>query len=580
MWINSIMDILLSHDDKNIRNYNIIHLNITRRSDRLYNNYINIVKCVYNIIQNIDYDTIKTIIVFDNFIKHNPTSNVSSVCPEDIFQIDYMNNYFKKYNIVFMSVPKIKLEILKIEYGLKGIKMVDLTDKIKEQCVVGSDYFCIPEKLKLNNLCDKDPVPNSPKKLYLHYKVNDKYFLASQDELNLKLVDKLEIDLMKNIQLLKKNIEIIKIEYGIKGKNVIDVTNKIKPHLSFNTYHVTFSKEINLNLLCEDPVLKQPKHLYIFYRYGDDTLSVCLDEFSSRLTNNFIICGTPKIQTSASQIENFKIKYEENDNIPIDITELKKKYYDLGDVSFSIKEDFHSSSIYDLPKTDVNKKIAIEYKINSHHFSILAENFNIALTKNLNVKILNEEDNIVKQINNHILFKEIANEIKFVNFHNENATNYLQNFANSSYYSKINIIHLMVGYEVAPFYKSNNMTFENYKTELNKKYYSLLDKYLKPSADEITIIFSSEPDNIDFKEYLDFRLFNNVFIDKNCIDLENIQILALLLAKSCNNIFIGNYNCNKLQTSVASNLILNLVPETTRKILIDLHDLTREEILI
>jgi hypothetical protein len=304
------MNILLSRDDKNILNYNIIHLNITRRCDRLYNNYFNIVKCVYNIIQNIDYNTIKTIIVFDNFVKHNPASQISSVCPEDIFQIDYMNNYFKKYNIIFMAVPKIKLEILKIEYGLKGIKMVDLTDKIQEQCVATSHYFCISEKLNLNNLCGKDPAPGSPKKLYLHYKVNNKYFLACQDELHLKLVDKLEIDLMKNIQLPKKNIEIIKIEYGIKGVNIIDVTNEIKPQLNFSAYHVTFSKEIKLNLLCKDPVFKQPKYLYVLYKYGDDTLSVCLEEFSSRLINNFTICAAPKIQTSASQIENFEIKYE------------------------------------------------------------------------------------------------------------------------------------------------------------------------------------------------------------------------------------------------------------------------------
>jgi len=574
------MDILLSHDDKNIRNYNIIHLNTTRRSDRLYNNYFNIVKCVYNIIQNIDYKTIKTIFIFDNFVKRAPATQISSVCPEDIFQIDCMNNYFKKYNIVFMSVPKIKLEILKIEYGLKGIKMVDLTDKIKEQCVVESDYFCISENINLNNLCGKDPAPDSPKKLYLHYKINNKYFLACQNELNLKLVNKLELDLMKNIQLPKKNIEIIKIEYGIKGVNLIDVTNEIKPHLNFSTYHVTFSKEINLNLLCKDPVVKQPKHLYVFYKYGNDTLSVCLDEFSSRLINNFTICAAPKIQINASKIEDFKIKYEENDNIAINITELKKNCYELGDVSFSIKENLDFSSIYDLPKTDVNKRVAIEYKINSNYFSILAENFDVALTKNLNVKILNEEDNRVEQMNNPVLFKEILNEIKFVNFYNENAINYLQNFANPSFYSKINIIHMMVRHELAPFYESNNMTFESYTSELNKKYYSLLDKYLKPSADEINIIFSSESNNIDFKEYLDFRLFNNVFIDKNCIDLENIQILALLVGKSCNNIFIGNYNCNKLQTSVASNLILNLVPENTRKILIDLHDLTREEILI
>lgn len=572
------MDILLLPTDRNIINYSILHLHVSKRNDRLYNSFFNIVKCVYNIVQKVDFKTTKTFVIFDNFIKRNPSSNINSLCPEEIFNIEYMNNYFKKYNIIFMTIPKTKLEILKIEYGLKGISMIDITDKIKEQYISSNDYFCIPDTINLNHLCKKDPAPGFPKKLYLHYKANDKYFLTAEDELNSKLTNKIEVDLIKNITFEKKNIEIIKIEYGIQGKNIIDVTKKIKPYLSFSNSHVTIPKSINLNSLCEDPVFGMPKKLYICYKIDDDILDAIIDEHSSKLAHIFTICLTPKIKTINPRIENFKIEYEEHEKIFIDMTEVKKKYCELSDISFNIKEDLDISNRHNVSITKLNSTIRIRYEINSNHFSIVSENCNLKLDKNLNVNLINEEDNIIKEVNDSSLFNEILNNIKFVNFHEINAINYLKKHIGSTSYSKINVIHFMVDGEVEPFYKINNMTFENYKIELNKKYYSLIDKYLKPCAEEINIILSSEPNNVDLKEYMDFRLFNNVFIDRGCVDPENVQILALLVSKSCNNIFIGNFDSNELPSSVSSSLVSKVISEKSRKILVNLHNIKNSEI--
>jgi hypothetical protein len=574
------MEILLSDSNQNIKNFNVIHLHIGARNDRLYVIALNIVKCVYNIIQNVDCETTKTIIFFDNFIKSNPSSKVTSVCPEDIFYIDHMNEYFKKYNIVFITLPKEKLEILKMEYGLKGRNMVDITNKVKERCALTNDYFCVSQEMNLNSLCDQDPALGYPKRLYLHYKINDGYFLVAEDEFDSKLKNKLELDLIKNSRLESKKIEILKIDYGILEKNVTDITNNIRNHLIFNDQEFTISSDINLNSLCEDPLFGEPKKLYVKYKMNNDVQTDCIDEHSSKLVNTYAICLVPKIKTTKTKIENFSIEYEESNRLFIDVTEVKKIHCNLTDFSFSIKEDFDISFTSNIPASDLNDRITIKYKINSNIFSIVENNCNLKFNKNLDVNLITEEKNAIEKITDPLLFREILNEIKFTTFHEINVLLYLQNFANQTYYNKINVIHLIVDDEFSPFCQTNNMSFETYKFELNKKYYSLIDKYLKPSADEMNIILSSESNQSDLKEYLDFRLFNNVFIDKNCVDPENVQVLALLVGKSCNNIFIGNYNCNELKTSVSSILVSHIIPENARKILIDLNNIKSTEIVI
>jgi hypothetical protein len=503
--------------------------------------------------------------------------NVSSICPENIFNIDNINLYFKKYNISFIATQKITLDILKIEYGLKGINVVDITDKLKAFCNISNDYFSISEDININDLCDEDPALGYPKRLYLHYKINDKYFLAAEDELHSKVTSKIELDLTKNIQLVKQNIEILKIEYGILEKNVVDITNQIKNHLLFNDEDFSISNDVNLNALCDDPLFGERKKIYIHYKLNNNVLFLCMNEYSSKIVNNRKICLVPKIKITSPKIENFQIQYEENSKCVIDTTQVEDKCYNFCNNSFNITKDV---DICNTPIMDVDKKVAIKYQINNNNFSILVNNCGLKFNKNLDVKLINEEDNKIEEIYDSYLFRNILKELQFINFHNINALNYLKKNANSSSYNKINVIHIMLENELTPFYESNKMTLETYKKELNNKYYSMIDKYLQPSPYEMNIILSSELNNIDLREYMDFRLFNNVFIDKNCVDPENVEVLALLVSKSCNNIFIGNYNCNELKNTVSSNLVSYIIPENSRKILIDLNNIKGKEIVL
>lgn len=571
------MDICILDDGINVKNYNVIHLQTSGRSNRLHRVFFDVAKCVYNVIQDVDYKTTKTIILFDNFIKYNPLLRVSSICPENIFCIDHINTYFKKYNISFMIIPKVQLDVLKIEYGLKGVNVIDITDKLKACTSIASDYFSISEDININDLCGEDPALGYPKKLYLHYKVNDNYFLAGEDELHSKITSKIELDLTKNIQLVKQNIEILNIEYGVLGKNVIDITNQIKKYLLFNDDDFSISNDVDLNTLCDDPLFGEPKKIYIHYKLNNNVLFLEMDEYSSKIVNNRKICLTPKIEVTNHKIENFKFAYEENSKYFIDTAEIEKNCYNVSKTSFNITKDV---VICNIPAMDVDKRVTIKYRINNNDFSILSNIHDLKFNRNLDVKIINEEDNKIEEIHDANLFRNILKELRFVNFHVMNSLNYLKKYAKTSSYSKINVIHMMIENEFIPFYESNKMTLETYKKELNKKYYSMIDKYLQPSANEINIILASETSNIDLAEYMNFRLFNNVFIDKNCVDPENVEVLALLVSKSCNNIFIGNYNCNELKNSTSSTLVSHIIPENTTKILIDLHNIKGGELVL
>jgi len=576
------MNISLTKIDNNITNYNIIHLHTGSRNNRLYATLFNLAKCLYNAIKNFDHTSIKTIIIFDNLKKNFSNKNQGSHFREEIFDIDYMNSYFARYNIVFFAIPepKRKLDILKIEYGLKSNNIVDITDKINKCSLLTDDYFCIPEDINLNSLCDEDPAFGYQKKLYVHYKIDGEYFLFAEDEYDSKIINKVELDLTKHIEFVSSKIEILKVEYGISPANVIDVTSEISKYFQFKDEHFSISNNINFATLCEDPIHGVPKKLYIDYKINDKKYNISINEHSHKLAHECKICLVPKVKSKSQKLQILKVELEDKLKYLIDITPDIEKYATITEDLFSIREDISFTEIFHIAKDDFDNKLSVNYLVNNNEFIISTNNFNIEFGKNIEIKLINEETNeIQNQSLNKNLFREILNNIKFVSFYNDLATNYIQAFASPVYYNKINVIHLMIESELSPFCDLNKMTLETFKDELNKKYYFLLDKYIKPSPYEMNIILSSEESQKEFAEYLKFRLFNFVFIDRNSQDPENISVLALLVSKSCNNIFIGNNDFSMLKDVTNSYSASNIIPEKTMKILINLNNIREREVL-
>jgi hypothetical protein len=75
-----------------------------------------------------------------------------------------------------LGFPKVKLEIVKAEYGAAG-NQKDVTDVLKK--AAGERQWIALPKPSFNEAFGGDPAPNMPKKLVVHYRLNGKESEAS-----------------------------------------------------------------------------------------------------------------------------------------------------------------------------------------------------------------------------------------------------------------------------------------------------------------------------------------------------------------------------------------------------------------
>lgn len=373
----------LEYYKKNIINScNIINLKISKKGG-LSNQLNPIINCIFNIIHNKKYSNKKQIIIIDNFNKDYHNNIFCSI--DEILDIDSINNYFKNYNIILIPANKIDFEIIKIEYGILGLNLFDITQKIKERYLVNGKYLSIPNYTQFNEL-KGDPLPLTAKDIYIYYKINGNIYM--------------------------------------------------------NTYFESRCNEISINL-------------------ENETLS-----------------------------------------------------------------EFYLNTISAESKTNIN------------------------------------------------LYNNILSNLKFL----DKFYIYSNNIKNSiSNYTKYSCIHLRNEDDSIHFWcMINNMDIFNFKQKLEDKYMFLIDKYLKPSNDEIIIILSSLETNNNVVDYLHKNNYNYLFLPKDLYREIN-AINDLLISKICNNIYIGNYNPNTFTGSTFSYIVSNNMNKNVRKVLIDLDQIDEPE---
>lgn len=384
---------------KNNKNYSgcsIIHLDLGERGNGLCNQLFKIVNCLFYIIQNKKFNKTKIIIVINSFNKNALNPIYCSI--DEILDIESINEYLKKFNIILIAKDKAKLEILKVEYGRIGVNLVDITEKIKEH------------------------------------------------------------------------------------------------HLKNNHFHINTYNSIELNPICGDPVPLVKKFVYFTYKINDECFSLVSEEFGSKVLNAI------------------EIDLENKDN------KLTCNYLNT---------------------------ISIESK------------------KNLP------------------LFNELLCELKFAKFFYNKTENLKFKIFNEKNFKKCSIIHLRNEEDAIPFWGSiNNMDENSFKCTLNNKYKSLIDKYLKPSEEEIIIVLSSEINNNPVIEHMKLCGLNYIFFEKNNNERESDAIVDLLISKSCNNVYIGNYNPNTLAGSTFGYFISNIIEQNVTKVLLDLDNINCDEFII
>lgn len=142
---------------------------------------------------------------------------------------------------------------------------------------------------------------------------------------------------------------------------------------------------------------------------------------------------------------------------------------------------------------------------------------------------------------------------------------------------KINVIHLRLEDDaIIHWSKQNNMSQSDFKTYIEEKYIYLIKTYLSKTDENIILTHSSTNGVIDFltKHNYDYKFISKFFSDR-----EKNAIIDLLVSKSCNNIFIGNFNFKNSNGSTFSYYIGKCLDNNVSKIYIDLDKIHDKEII-
>lgn len=83
--------------------------------------------------------------------------------------------------VTLISKHEVQMESMNIEYGLKDIKTVDITNLIIEK-FYRRNRLCIPRGTSLNQVTGFDPCENVRKQLYITYTINGFTFYETRDE--------------------------------------------------------------------------------------------------------------------------------------------------------------------------------------------------------------------------------------------------------------------------------------------------------------------------------------------------------------------------------------------------------------
>jgi hypothetical protein len=118
----------------------------------------------------------------------------------------------------------------------------------------------------------------------------------------------------------------------------------------------------------------------------------------------------------------------------------------------------------------------------------------------------------------------------------------------------VNVLHLRLEEDAINHWSGiNNMTVEEFRQKLEEKYIDIIKRYAKVSDTNIILSGSTKNGVIDFMVENGYRVILPTKHFTNGRELN--AIVDFLSSKNCNNLFIGNFNMNRLSGSTFSYFI-------------------------
>lgn len=310
------------------------------------------------------------------------------------------------------------------------------------------------------------------------------------------------------------------------------------------------------------------------YTYISEVLN--MDKINTYLKKNYNIIILDKFKLT---LKINLVKYG-NENTFVDITDFIISKCYKNNYLF-ISKDINLNEIKGDPLPNHSKNIYIYFSINDSNLTEelrencarLENNFIIDLSVNSN-----EDCNInLGWINtiDKVIFEDLLKHIYYNKYFVDCRNNFIKNI---NLKNKINVIHLRLEDDAINHWsKMNNMTNIEFKNYIEKKYINIIKKYI--TIDERIIILSSSSSNQVIK-FLKNKKYKYKLTKKFFNEREKNAIVDLLISKICNNIFIGNFNLEKLNGSTFSYYITQYMNSGVKKILIDLDRIKEHETLI
>lgn len=131
------------------------------------------------------------VVILDDFIKDIHT--LEPISANEVLNIDATNSELKPYNIRLIYKKDVKMTLDKVEYGLKDVQMVDITQSVRDRFYVDNHLY-IPQWTGMNDVAGSDPCPQMRKQIYVYYSLNGIPFMKTFHERRLIFNEAIEIN--------------------------------------------------------------------------------------------------------------------------------------------------------------------------------------------------------------------------------------------------------------------------------------------------------------------------------------------------------------------------------------------------
>jgi len=225
------------------------------------------------------------LIILDTFLcdydkdYYTPISN--------IFNLQEINVYLKKYNITLIDKHNFQFELLKVEYGTKE-ENIDITQEIKEKFYENKKLF-IDKTLVFNSL-KGDPCFNTVKRVWISYNLNGCIY---KDEYS---------------EVLQKNIDYTNENYKYFNSSII--LNNNQDIFQDILIHLVYSKkfyDLSTSILSKQNITNKVNIIHLIIE--DESVQILtkrknflLQNFKEKLSNKYIQLIKDHIQKTDTTI--------------------------------------------------------------------------------------------------------------------------------------------------------------------------------------------------------------------------------------------------------------------------------------